>query len=155
MIDDDGSGTTGTILNNAWKQELYGQIDGLAAAPWVTPAFVASDYFTTTGGASWTVAAGNVLQCVYCVMGRLLFFDLQLNATTIGGAPVQLIRKPFGNIPIGVHSSGGAFPFLVNAPGSFGMWTTGANLNLFQNFVGGAWAAGSFGCRVQGFYEIA
>jgi hypothetical protein len=27
MIDDDGSGTTGTILNNAWKQELYGQID--------------------------------------------------------------------------------------------------------------------------------
>ena len=27
MIDDDGSGTTGTILNNAWKQELYNQID--------------------------------------------------------------------------------------------------------------------------------
>ena len=27
MIDDDGIGTTGTILNNAWKQELYGQID--------------------------------------------------------------------------------------------------------------------------------
>jgi hypothetical protein len=33
MIDDDGSGTTGTILNNAWKQELYGQID---AAPLTT-----------------------------------------------------------------------------------------------------------------------
>jgi hypothetical protein len=30
--DDDGSGTTGTVLDNAWKQELYGQIDGLAAA---------------------------------------------------------------------------------------------------------------------------
>ena len=27
MMDDDGSGTTGTILNNAWKQELYNQID--------------------------------------------------------------------------------------------------------------------------------
>jgi hypothetical protein len=27
MIDDDGTGTTGTILNNAWKQELYNQID--------------------------------------------------------------------------------------------------------------------------------
>jgi hypothetical protein len=27
MIDDDGSGTTGTIINNAWKQELYNQID--------------------------------------------------------------------------------------------------------------------------------
>jgi hypothetical protein len=33
MIDDDGSGTTGTILNNAWKQELYGQIDAAFAAP--------------------------------------------------------------------------------------------------------------------------
>jgi hypothetical protein len=31
MVDDDGSGTTGTIINNAWKQELYGQIDGLVA----------------------------------------------------------------------------------------------------------------------------
>jgi hypothetical protein len=30
MIDDDGSGTTGTIINNAWKQELYNQIDALA-----------------------------------------------------------------------------------------------------------------------------
>jgi hypothetical protein len=30
MIDDDGSGTTGTILNNAWKQELYDQIDATA-----------------------------------------------------------------------------------------------------------------------------
>lgn len=37
MIDDDGSGTTGTIINNAWKTELYNQIDGLVGArvPWV------------------------------------------------------------------------------------------------------------------------
>jgi len=27
MIDDDGSGEVGTVLNNAWKQEFYGQID--------------------------------------------------------------------------------------------------------------------------------
>jgi len=31
MIDDDGSGTTGTIINNAWKQELYNQIDAQSA----------------------------------------------------------------------------------------------------------------------------
>jgi len=29
IIDDDGSGQTGTVLDNAWKQELYGQIDAL------------------------------------------------------------------------------------------------------------------------------
>lgn len=32
MVDDDGSGTTGTIINNAWKQELYSQIDAALAA---------------------------------------------------------------------------------------------------------------------------
>jgi hypothetical protein len=29
--DDDGTGTTGTVRNNAWKQALYDQIDALAA----------------------------------------------------------------------------------------------------------------------------
>lgn len=28
IIDDDGSGSTGTVLDNSWKQELYNQIDG-------------------------------------------------------------------------------------------------------------------------------
>jgi len=32
MVDDDGSGTTGTIINNAWKTELYNQIDAADAA---------------------------------------------------------------------------------------------------------------------------
>jgi hypothetical protein len=31
MVDDDGTGTTGTIINNAWKQEFYNQIDAAAA----------------------------------------------------------------------------------------------------------------------------
>ncbi|HMJ86606.1 MAG TPA: hypothetical protein VK504_25690 [Vicinamibacterales bacterium] len=31
IIDDDGSGKTGTVIDNAWKQELYNQIDGLGA----------------------------------------------------------------------------------------------------------------------------
>ena len=29
IVDDDGSGQTGTVLDNAWKQELYDQIDGV------------------------------------------------------------------------------------------------------------------------------
>src|SRR4051812_26307178 len=27
ITDDDGTGTTGTVINNAWKSELYGQVD--------------------------------------------------------------------------------------------------------------------------------
>jgi hypothetical protein len=32
IVDDDGTGTTGTIIDNAWKQELYNQIDAVVAA---------------------------------------------------------------------------------------------------------------------------
>lgn len=31
IIDDDGTGTTGTVIDNAWKQELYDQIDSYGA----------------------------------------------------------------------------------------------------------------------------
>jgi hypothetical protein len=30
IIDDDGSGSSGTVIDNAWKQQLYDQIDGNA-----------------------------------------------------------------------------------------------------------------------------
>ena len=33
IVDDDGSGTTGTVLDNAWKQELYTQIDAALPSP--------------------------------------------------------------------------------------------------------------------------
>jgi len=47
IIDDDGSGTSGTVLDNAWKQELYGQIDGA---------------LTAGGGKAWTnMPAGTAL----------------------------------------------------------------------------------------------
>lgn len=46
MTDDDGSGTTGTILNNAWKQELYGQIDAFMG-PVVDPVVI---HLTPAGG---------------------------------------------------------------------------------------------------------
>jgi len=32
IIDDDGTGTTGTVIDNAWKTEFYNQIDGVAGA---------------------------------------------------------------------------------------------------------------------------
>jgi hypothetical protein len=32
MVDDDGSGQTGTVLNNAWLQTIYNQIDGVAGS---------------------------------------------------------------------------------------------------------------------------
>ena len=57
IIDDDGTGTTGTVIDNAWKTELYNQID--AALP-VPPSSVlrligaASGSSTATGAVNLT-----------------------------------------------------------------------------------------------------
>lgn len=50
IIDDDGTGQTGTPLNNTWKQELYDQIDAVASgAEQTTAATGAQHNFDLTG----------------------------------------------------------------------------------------------------------
>lgn len=42
IIDDAGDGRTGTVIDNAWKQELYNQIDGMGSQALTTLALGAS-----------------------------------------------------------------------------------------------------------------
>jgi len=70
MVDDDGSGTTGTILNNAWKQEFYNQIDALggpSAGAWTAIPFNAANFTASSG--VWTVTAGNVAILQWTILG--------------------------------------------------------------------------------------
>ena len=59
MVDDDGSGTTGTIINNAWKTELYNQIDAFPTLGTWTPVDVS--------GAGLALA---VPSARYCLIGK-------------------------------------------------------------------------------------
>lgn len=67
LVDDDGSGTTGTVLNNAVKQELYNQIDAalagvLAGGPFtgvVTLADAATYSLAGTGANGVGIAAAH------------------------------------------------------------------------------------------------
>src|SRR4029434_10334756 len=52
MVDDDGSGTTGTIINNAWKTEFYNQIDAAVYAPRI--ATIKTDGTATIPPSAWT-----------------------------------------------------------------------------------------------------
>ena len=60
IIDDDGSGTTGTVIDNAWKQELYGQIDAFTPALLVLGGHVD---LAQTGAQidNWPLPAANVV----------------------------------------------------------------------------------------------
>jgi hypothetical protein len=102
--DDDGSGGTGTVINTAWKTELYNQIDAallLAAGAWVTPAFSAGN-FTANGAMTWTVDAGDVLSYRYVKHGSTVFLNIYLVTTSVGGTPNSELRiaLPAGVTPL-------------------------------------------------------
>jgi hypothetical protein len=89
MVDDDGSGTTGTIINNAWKTELYNQIDGAvvgATGTWSDVPFNAGYFTTPTAGATWVVSAAIYH---YAVLGKVVQLSLNINPSTVTGAPVR------------------------------------------------------------------
>jgi len=99
MIDDDGSGTTGTILNNAWKQELYGQIDGV-----VEPAPVTIPHSALIFNGGLVVTAAQLTLCDYVRHGRDVHLRIVITAATvtagasasigIGGLPFTLANGP-------------------------------------------------------------
>ena len=84
MVDDDGSGLTGTPINNAWKQEFYNQIDAMQIIGTWTP--------TDASAAGLTL---NVLSARYARTGIvvLIWCHLVYPATAstasaaIGGLP--------------------------------------------------------------------
>ena len=100
-IDDDGTGTTGTVINNAEKQLLYDQIDAalvaLAPSAWVKPAFSAANFLAQQGG-PWTVEAADVRAYKYRLSGTTISVVVDLITTTVGAGVTNLqIRVPGGS----------------------------------------------------------
>ena len=86
MVDDDGTGTTGTVINNAWKQQFYDQIDAAVGAggtlgAWVDIPYNAANF--TAGTGLWTVEAGDQLTLGYAINGKLATVLFHLETTTI------------------------------------------------------------------------
>jgi hypothetical protein len=87
IIDDDGTGTTGTVLNAAWKTELYDQIDGIQAAGTWTP--------TDASGAALTFGSPSG---TYKKIGPVVFVQFALTyPATANGAAASVGGLPFAN----------------------------------------------------------
>lgn len=100
-IDDDGTGTTGTVINNAVKTELYNQIDGALAqlaqggGSWINQPYSAG-MFTANAGA-FTVDAGDLRAYAYSVTGKTVTVNIALITVSISGGPNELrIALPAG-----------------------------------------------------------
>jgi hypothetical protein len=161
MVDDDGSGTTGTVINAAWKTELYDQIDALAGgtnAPWLayTPVWLSSPAGTFPGDSA--------LNGVYSLIGRTVHFAMWI----IVGAGANLTGHPWvmglpvnaGNLlgiyPAWIHSSGVAnyLGVAVHADAQFLQIATNASASLVSGVSPFAWKAGDQ-FRIAGTYEAA
>lgn len=132
--EDDGTGTVGTVFNNAWKTALYNQIDAMAAQLSTVGSFTA----TLTG------VAGTVTAIVrYTTDGDKVQMDVPFlsgtsNATskTITGLPTAL--RPARNKVVTILASDNGAAYVVGW--AFLNSATGV-ITLHPNGAAGAWTA--------------
>jgi len=127
-----------------------------ASSAWITPAFVASDYFISIGTGTWPVASSDIVYCRYSIMGRTLFWMLGINPVPFTGVPLGFSRKPFGGIPI-VSIAAGIY-LIQPKDGAYYQTAIGgaSQINFFKDINGTQFNPGdSNGFRASGFYEIA
>jgi len=97
IFNDDGSGTLGTVFENAWKQQLYDQIDafvggGLSAVGGTVTAWIPVD---ASGGGLALLNYG----CAYVRIGKMVFIVANVSVPANASAALALIGGlPFANI---------------------------------------------------------
>jgi hypothetical protein len=85
VTDDDGSGTTGTILDNAF----FNSVRDYVGDAWTGIAFNSGN-FTGSGTITWTVASGDQVAYAYTVKGKSVTLSWFINTTTVAGTGVEL-----------------------------------------------------------------
>jgi len=149
MVDDDGSGTTGTVINNAWKTELYNQIDAAlpaALAP-VAHSFNAADY-SAQSPMTLTVTAGQVSTNIYSINGKQVTWAVMLGPGTLGGtaSTAVYIRLPGGLFATNLGSTEAAVATCADGAGSHLAQVripAGASQATIYVNSGAAWTLGS------------
>jgi hypothetical protein len=93
MTDDDGSGTTGTIINNAWKIEFYDQIDAALVGKTgeVVGTFLPRLQADTYSGQVYTTQSGQ-----YIKIGHLVYVSGRITLSNKGTMAGGML---IGNLP--------------------------------------------------------
>jgi hypothetical protein len=135
IIDDSGTGMDGTVLNNAWKQELYNQIDAMGGVTNSPPV-------TTTGPiTSLPLPAGGGDQVIYMTNASLT--TIQGITPGIANQRATLVAAGTGQVNL-AHLSGAAgsvamrlFNFANSAPTPLA--SGGVATYVYDATVGGLW----------------
>jgi len=113
LVDDDGSNTVGTPwTKNIVKTVLLDPIDVALAlvdagvTAWTTFAHAGAN-FTATGGGSWTVDVGDQAVFRWRTIGKSMFIQAALNATSLAGTVSALnVKIPNSATAAGTQGSG-------------------------------------------------
>jgi hypothetical protein len=118
LIDDDGSGTTGTILNNAWPTGLYNQIDAAIASGPIYGTWTPVD----GSGAGLVMQTGTAGQ--WSKYGRVVVFWCQvIYPSNVNGTPARI-----GGLPYVIRQNGAA----AQGAGPSMQWYLQAGLTAVQ-----------------------
>lgn len=166
IIDDDGTGSTGTILNNSWKQELYDQIDaadvaanGPSNAPVVFPAVAVpsanantlDDYregnwtpaFLGTGGQSGQAYSQQIGK--YIKIGRFVLVQGRISLSTLGTftGQVTIGDLPFVADPAALASCAAVVGYFAGLAAALANVTATINPNATRAALWGVAAGGA------------
>ena len=84
VTDDDGSGTTGTILDQAF----FNSVRDYIGAAWTSVAHNAGNFTVPSG--TWTVASGDQTRYAYLNIGKTLFVQFGITQGSVTGTPAYL-----------------------------------------------------------------
>jgi len=149
-IDDDGSGTTGTIINNAAKQEIYNQIDASCAFVASPNSFTGRPQFLTHVSApdlTFQETGRPVDQRAFRIVGTggVLKVDALSDAGAILATPITIGR--LGNVVVqgDISEKNRAVPLghwidipfsAANFTSDIGSWTVGTQYTYTYSLIG-------------------
>ena len=93
ITDDDGTNTTGTVVNNT---NVWTPIQSYIGGAWSSVAFNAAN-FTGNGSMTWTVASGDQSTYAYVEIGKTMIVSFDILTTTVGGTPNPLLMIAIPN----------------------------------------------------------
>ena len=158
LVDDDGSNLVGTIWNkDKIKTVILDPTDAALAPPWILIPHNPAMYTAAAG--SWTVSAANQSTFRYCVIGKIAFFALMLQATSNSASTPRLwITLPAG-VPLSNFTIETPVTYATGATGGTGQTEIGGGptIGFLRDILGTPWPVSASGLylRAEWFYQVA
>lgn len=131
ITDDDGSNTTGTVVDNT---NVWNPIRDYIGGAWSSVAFSAGN-FTGGGSQTWTLTSGDQDTFRYVEVGKTMIVQVVLLTTSVGGTAHPELRLTIPNGRTMASTSSGLFWGLNNSANCYGCWQAVSGETFIRLYV--------------------